>query len=116
LVIVATVLALIIINIVLGGVNSPMNYWFISIIIASGFMLGVKYMMFWGSLASVFFLSSYILKDNPIITQLYIQLTSEQYQILHISSLIGVCVLCSLFAWSYIVTNERYKEKKCRKF
>ena len=55
LMLVVTVLALTIINIGLGGVNSPMNYWFISIIIASGFMLGTKCMMFCGSIASGFF-------------------------------------------------------------
>jgi signal transduction histidine kinase len=111
LLVACTFTALVVINLTLSGLNSPMQYWFLAIILGAGFMLETKWMVLWGFKVSAFYLFCYYLGMNSITFDFQILLKGDMYSIYHLSSLIGVVTLIILFAWSYINLTYQYNKE-----
>lgn len=109
--IVLTFSALVVINLTLGGISSPMLYWFLAIILGAGFMLNSKWMAIWGMNVATVYLVCLYLNYQGISFEFQMKLNQDQYWLYHISSLIGVITLIALFAWSYIETTQKYNKE-----
>lgn len=106
-----TFTSLFIINLILGGITSPMLYWFLAPLLGSGFMLGSRWMAFWGGLLVFNYLVLFIFNFLNLILPFQIVLNAHMHLIFHLSSLIGVVSLVMIFAWSYIDITQQYNQE-----
>lgn len=111
LLVIFSFLSLFTINLVLGGIDSPMNYWFLATILGSGFMLTAKWMILWGVSVVLVYISFIVMKLQSIRFDFQITLDESHYLLYHFNSLVGVITLILLFSWSYISITEQYSKK-----
>lgn len=109
--VIITFTALVFINLYLGGLESPMLYWFLATALGSGFMLDTKWMLIWGTNLAIFYFFCLYMKLNNIYFPLEMELDSNTYIFFHMSSLIGVISLILLFTWTYIDSSNKYNNK-----
>ena len=98
------------INLYLGGLDSPMMYWFLAIALGSGFLLNTKWMLIWGINLAIFYFVCLYMKLNNFSFPIGMKLEGNTYLFFHMSSLIGVISLVLLFALTYIDSSNKYNK------
>lgn len=111
LVLILTYIGLIVINLVLGGIHSPMNYWFIACILGAAFLLGSKGLLLWSSIVLSTYAIFYLVDGNlGFLSDFQIILDSAHRYNMGLSTLFGVITLIFVFAWFYLKINGEYHD------
>ncbi len=115
MVLIFTYLGLIVINLVMGGIHSPMNYWFIACILGAAFLLGSRGLLLWSAIVlgtySIFYLTDGYLSS---LDQNQILLDQSHRYYMELSTLFGIITLIFCFAWFYLRINGEYHDYEKR--
>lgn len=111
LLIIITFIPLVILNLVLGGIDSPMNYWFLATILGAGFLMKLKWMLLWGMNVLLVYISFFIMNLQSFSFDFQIILTEGEHLLYHITGLLGVITLILIGSYSYIKINQHYSEE-----
>ena len=106
-----TFIPLIILNLVLGGIDSPMNYWFLATILGAGFLLKAKWMFLWGMNVLLVYIFFMLMKLQSIGFDFQITLSESDHLLYHFVGLIGVMALILLGSFSYIQVSKQYSKE-----
>ncbi|TNF27186.1 MAG: HAMP domain-containing histidine kinase [Deltaproteobacteria bacterium] len=110
-VLIVTYIGLIVINLVLGGIHSPMNYWFIACILGAAFLLGSKGLLLWSSIILSTYTVLYLVDGHlGFLSDYQIILDASRIYYLGLSTLFGVITLIFVFAWFYLKINGEYHD------
>ena len=102
---------LFILNLTLGGIDSPMNIWFLATVLGAGFMLNAKWMFFWGVNVAIAYTVFLLLNLNAINFDFQITLSEYDCYLFSYSGNIGVITLIAVFSLTYINTTQQYSKK-----
>jgi signal transduction histidine kinase len=107
-------LALLVINIVLGGISSPMNYWFIACILGAAFLIGLSGLLSWTIIVTLSYSFLLLIKDSVWVNSFQLTLDESQHFVMSLSSLYGVASLIFFFAWYYLKINDEFHKYEKR--